>query len=169
MLKATGSTSGPLAALKGTGDADQRGLFDDDDDDAGPSDAGPSSGGPRPVTPAMRVPDKTNPTPCARSDRSEAWLEPDDYPYAIAQCQTCPFKQWCATEALSLTESEEYHVVGVWATIDFLETDRSGRYRRRIHKLEKIAATGVVPRTRPSPPAAPKLPAEPELTEAIPA
>ena len=38
----------------------------------------------------------------------------------------------------------------MWATVDFTEDDVAGRYRRRIQKLEKIAATGQVPRSRRS-------------------
>lgn len=90
---------------------------------------------------------------CGSTDpRPDSWFEADEFAHAVSVCHTCPFLRYCAQEALEL--ASDYHIVGVWATVDFQETDRHGRYRRRINALKKIAATGVVPPTRrilPSP------------------
>jgi hypothetical protein len=93
--------------------------------------------------------------PCNRSDVGpddpdlDPWFDPKFYPYVAPVCARCPFLQWCATEALALRDNG-YQILGMWATVDFTEDDQAARYRRRIQRLEKIAATGLVPRSRRS-------------------
>jgi hypothetical protein len=146
-----GKTAGLLEFRGGRSDAEQMSLFDaglDDDSD----DTDDETAVERPASasepPQMRVPQDDTETQCRTSD-PDVWFEPRFYPYLADVCLACPFRQWCATEALSLTAGTEYRVVGVWAGIDFKETDRGGRYRRRIQRLEHIALTGTdAPRRR---------------------
>lgn len=117
---------------------DQPGLFDEDSFSGASLVLAPLTG--------MSVPGKDDLTPCKASSTPDDWSEPEGYGRAAEICRSCPFMQWCATEALD--HSASYHLVGVWATVDFNEEDRSGRYSRRIKKLEHIAATGALPRRR---------------------
>ncbi len=141
-----GKTAGLLEFRRGRSDAEQMSLFDaglDDTDQAAVE---------RSIAPSepqqMRVPQDDTEMQCRTSD-PDAWFEPRFYPYLAGACLACPFRQWCATEALNLTAGTEYRVVGMWAGIDFTETDRGGRYRRRIQRLEHIARTGTdAPRAR---------------------
>jgi hypothetical protein len=102
-------------------------------------------------TDVIRTPQDRRETPCSRSvvgsGDPNPWFDPKFYPYLALVCAACPFLQWCATEALALRDNG-YRVIGMWATVDFTEDDAAGRYRRRIQKLEKIAATGKLPRSR---------------------
>lgn len=99
----------------------------------------------------MLVPNADEPAPCSfASDDPDVWTEPKFYPYLIDICNECPFRQWCAKEALKMRADGRYQLVGLWAGVDFAEEDRGGCYRRRIQKLEHIAATGSAPRTRRS-------------------
>ncbi|MEE3755250.1 WhiB family transcriptional regulator [Mycobacterium intracellulare] len=124
-----------------TEDPNQLSLFDEDDSREPDCVMAPV----RPE--GIKEPTRDNPAPCHASADPDVWTDESCFPELAPICGSCPFRQWCATEALDQA-SQGYHVVGMWAGIDFTETDRSGRYRRRIQKLEYIAATGRAPRTR---------------------
>jgi hypothetical protein len=96
----------------------------------------------------IRAPRDFRELPCRRSD-PDLWFDRDAYSDVARVCAACPFLRWCATQALA-HEDGGYRVVGVWATVDFAEDAASGRYRRQIRKLQRIAATGLVPRIQPS-------------------
>lgn len=123
-----------------TEDRHQLSLFDDDDGQEPAYVMAPVR------REGMRAPTRDQPAPCRGGDSPDVWTDENHFPELAPICGSCPFRQWCATEALD--QAAQYHIVGMWAGIDFSETDRSGRYRRRIQKLEYIAATGRVPRTR---------------------
>ncbi|MBU8820475.1 WhiB family transcriptional regulator [Mycolicibacterium goodii] len=97
----------------------------------------------------IAVPTAERPTPCRTAGAgADLWTDARAFPVLIEVCAACPFQRWCATQALDL-HTDGYRVVGVWAGVDFTETDRSGRYRRRIQRLEALAR-GERPRTRRS-------------------
>lgn len=157
-----GATAGLLDFRRGRGsDTQQMSLFDDAIPDDGASGdqnnqrvasefpTMPAPDGQGPVSPArMRIPDDDSEMQC-RTSNPEVWFQERFYPVLTEVCESCPFRQWCANEALGLAASKQYHVVGVWAGVAFTETDTGGVYRRRIQRLEHIARTGAdAPRKR---------------------
>lgn len=164
----TGKTAGLLTFPATEAHRDQLCLFEDDQvkrdadlpkvDECAPPDGvhtpGPTVSAPAVVTEhgGMLVPNTDRPAPCrVATDDPDVWTEPRFYPYLVEICNECPFRQWCANEALKMHADGDYRLIGLWAGIDFVEGDRAGRYRRRIQKLEHIAATGgSAPRTRQS-------------------
>lgn len=100
-----------------------------------------------PVEPAaIRVPERDTDMACRTTGHLNMWTDERFFADLAPICNACPFRQWCAGRALE--QSRQFHLVGMWAGVDFSETDKSGRYRRRIDKLEYIAATGLTPKTR---------------------
>lgn len=158
--RSIGKTAGLLAFPAAAADRDQLCLFEDNQAQHGADlpdvedCVRPAANPPAAVAErtSMLVPNADRPAPCrVASDDPDVWTEPRFYPYLVEICNECPFRQWCANEALKLHADGDYRLIGLWAGIDFAEGDRAGRYRRRVQKLEHIAATGSAPRARRQP------------------
>ncbi|ASL18317.1 Transcription factor WhiB (plasmid) [Mycobacterium intracellulare subsp. chimaera] len=78
----------------------------------------------------------------------EAWHDESRWAWAEAACKSCPFLQSCAQQATDFYRQTPYHLSGVWAGVAVSETDRGGKYQRKIKKLSYIATYGRFPPKR---------------------